>query len=95
MKGKHAKLRWLQDPSEINGNSLNNTNIRREGSRYFRANMREYLKDKINELTTNSMNKNIRDQYGGINEFNRGYEHGSNLVTDGKLSACRFPQHYK
>jgi hypothetical protein len=28
---------------------------------------REYLKDKINEFTTNSKNKNIRDVYRGIN----------------------------
>jgi hypothetical protein len=28
---------------------------------------REYLKDKINELATNSKNKNIRDLYKGIN----------------------------
>jgi hypothetical protein len=50
MKGKQAKLRWLQDPSEINVNGLNN--IRREASRHFWGKMREYLKDKINELIT-------------------------------------------
>jgi hypothetical protein len=38
-------------------------------SRYFRNKKREYLKDKINELATNSKNKNIRDMYRGINEF--------------------------
>jgi hypothetical protein len=31
---KEAKLQWLQGPSEINGDNLNN--VRREGSRYFR-----------------------------------------------------------
>jgi hypothetical protein len=31
---KQAKLQWLQDPSEINGDNLNN--VRREVSRYFR-----------------------------------------------------------
>jgi hypothetical protein len=31
---KQAKLQWLQDPSEINGDELNN--IRRETSRHFR-----------------------------------------------------------
>jgi hypothetical protein len=31
---KQAKLQWLQDPSEINGDNLNN--IRRETSRHFR-----------------------------------------------------------
>jgi hypothetical protein len=57
-------LKWLQDPSEINGDNLNN--VRREASRYFRNNKREYLKDKINELTTNSKKKNIRNLYRGI-----------------------------
>jgi hypothetical protein len=31
---KQANLHWLQDPSEINWDNLNN--IRRETSRYFR-----------------------------------------------------------
>jgi hypothetical protein len=48
-------LQWLQDPSKINGDNL--TNVRREASRYFRNKKREYLKDKINELATNSKNK--------------------------------------
>jgi hypothetical protein len=56
---KHAKLQKLQDPSEINGDNLNN--IRREASRHFRNKKREYLKDKINELAMNSKNKNIRE----------------------------------
>jgi hypothetical protein len=30
---------------------------------------REYLKNKINELETNSKNKNIRDLYKSINKF--------------------------
>jgi hypothetical protein len=47
-QGKQAKLQRLQDPSEINGDNLNN--IRHEASRYFRNKKREYLKDKINEL---------------------------------------------
>jgi hypothetical protein len=58
-------LQWLQDPSEINGDNLRI--VRHEGSRYFRNKKREYLKDKINELATNSKNKNIRDLYRGIN----------------------------
>jgi hypothetical protein len=43
---------------------------------------REYLKDKINELATDSKNKNIRDLYRGINEFKRGYQPRNNLVKD-------------
>jgi hypothetical protein len=43
---------------------------------------REYLEDKINELVTNSKNKNIRDLYRGIREFKRGYQLRNNLVKD-------------
>jgi uncharacterized protein (UPF0297 family) len=71
-------LQWLQDPSEINGDNLNN--VRREASRHFRNKKREYLKDKIKELTRNSKNKNIKDLYRGINEFKRGYQPINNLV---------------
>jgi hypothetical protein len=73
-------LQWLQDPSEINGDNLNN--VRCEASRYFRNKKREYLKDKINELVTNSKKKNIRDLYRGINDFKRGYQPRTNLVKD-------------
>jgi hypothetical protein len=62
---KRTKLHWSQDPNEINGDNLNN--IRREADRYFRNRKEEYLTDKINELATNSKNKNIRDLYRGIN----------------------------
>jgi hypothetical protein len=37
-----------------------------ECSRKFRNKKREYLKDKIDELATNSKNKNIRDLYRGM-----------------------------
>jgi hypothetical protein len=54
---KEAKLQWLQDPSEIIGDKLNN--VRHEASRHFRNKKRDYLKNKIKELPTNSKNKNI------------------------------------
>jgi hypothetical protein len=60
----------LQDPSEINGDNLNN--VRRGTSRHFRIKKREYLKDKINELATNSENKKIRGLYRGINGSKNG-----------------------
>jgi hypothetical protein len=41
---KQAKLQWLQDPSKVNENNMNN--IRYEASKYFRNKKREYLKDK-------------------------------------------------
>jgi hypothetical protein len=59
----------LQDPSEINGDNLNN--VRREASRHFRNKKREYPKDKINELATSSKNKNIKDLYREINLFTK------------------------
>jgi hypothetical protein len=71
-------LLWLQDLSKINGNNLNN--VSRGASRYFRNKKGEYQKDKINELATNSKNKNIRDLYRGINEFKRSYQPRNNLV---------------
>jgi hypothetical protein len=77
---KQAKLQCLQDPSEINGDNLRI--VRHEASKYFRNKRREYLKDKINELATNSKNKNIRHRYRGINEFKRGYQPRNNLVKD-------------
>jgi hypothetical protein len=45
----------------------NLNNVRRKASRYFRNKKSEYPKDGINELATNSKNKNIRDLYRGIN----------------------------
>jgi hypothetical protein len=48
-------------------NEDNMSNVRQEASRHFRNKEREYLKDKINELESNSKNKNIGDLYRGIN----------------------------
>jgi hypothetical protein len=47
---EQAKLQWLQDPSETNGDNLKI--VRREASRYFRNKKKEYLKepDKIDLL---------------------------------------------
>jgi hypothetical protein len=56
---KQAKLQWLQDPSEANEDNL--SAVQQEASRHFRKKKRESLKDKINELESNSKNKNIRD----------------------------------
>jgi hypothetical protein len=52
---KQAKLQWLQNPSQINGNNLKN--LRCETSRTFRKKKREYLKSKSNELENNNKNK--------------------------------------
>jgi hypothetical protein len=53
-----------------------------DASRHFKNKKRECVKDKINERTMHSKNKNIRDQYRGINEFKRGYQHRNGLVRD-------------
>jgi hypothetical protein len=77
---KQAKLQWLQDTSEINGDNMNN--VRREASRHFRNKNGEYLIDKINVFPVNSKSKNIKDPYRGINEFKKGYQPRSNIVKD-------------
>jgi hypothetical protein len=64
---KQAKMQWLEDPSEIIGDYLNNTPISPEVGRHFRDKNTEYLTSKINEPATNSKNKNIRDMYRRIN----------------------------
>jgi hypothetical protein len=77
---KQAKLQWLQDPREANEDNL--SDVRREASRHFRNKKREYLKDKITKLESNSKIKNIRDLYRGINEFKKGYQPRTKLVKD-------------
>jgi hypothetical protein len=62
---KQVKLKWLQDPRKINGDNLNNIGL--EASRNFRKKKNTYLKNEINELVTNSKNKNIRRLYKGMN----------------------------
>jgi hypothetical protein len=79
---KKARLQWLQDPSEVNEDDL--SNVRWEASRHFRNKRREYLKDKIKELESNSKNKDITDLKRGINEFKKGYQSRTNLVKEKK-----------
>jgi uncharacterized protein YaaR (DUF327 family) len=55
---KQAKLQWLQNPSQIDGNNLKN--LRCETNRTFRNKKKEYFKGRINEIETNNKNKNIR-----------------------------------
>jgi hypothetical protein len=44
--------------AKLHGDNLNN--VKRAASRHFRNKKRKYLKDKVNELATNIMNKNKR-----------------------------------
>jgi hypothetical protein len=71
-------MQWLQDPSELNED--NPSDVRREDSRHCRNKKREYLKGKINELGSNSKNKNIRDLYRGTGEFKKGYKRRIKLL---------------
>jgi hypothetical protein len=48
-------------------------NESRKASIHFRNKEREYLKDRINKLESNSKDKNIRELYKGINVFKKGY----------------------
>jgi len=43
-----------------------------------------YLRARIEELETNSKNKNIRVLYRGINDFKKGYQPRCNIVKDEK-----------
>jgi uncharacterized UBP type Zn finger protein len=66
---KEAKL---HNPIKMNKDNL--INVKREASRYFMNKKREYLKDKINKLESNSKNKNTIDLYKGVTEFKKGYQ---------------------
>jgi hypothetical protein len=52
------------------------------------------LKAKIEKPETNSEIKNIRDLYGGINDFKKGYQPRTNIVEDenGGLFADTVPR---
>jgi hypothetical protein len=79
---KQAKMQLLQNPNQNNVDNL--SNVRREASRHFRNKWKKYLRTKINELETNSENKNIRDLYRGINVFKKGYQSRTNVLKDEK-----------
>jgi sulfatase maturation enzyme AslB (radical SAM superfamily) len=66
--------------------------LKRETSKTFRNNKREYLNGKINELETNNKNKNIRDFYKGINEFKKGYQPTINITKDKNGNLLADPQ---
>ena len=53
-------------------------------TRHFRNKKRECQKTEINELETDSKNRNIRDLYRGISDFNKGHQPKSNLVKHEK-----------
>jgi len=60
----------VQDPNQGNVDNLNN--VRRETTRHFRKNKKEYLKAKIDLIEANSETKTIRDLYMGISKLKKG-----------------------
>jgi hypothetical protein len=82
-------MQWLQNPNQSNADNLNN--VRREACRHFRNKKKEYLKAKINELETNSKNKNIGDFYRDISDFKKGYQPRTNVVKEEKGDMVAFP----
>jgi len=53
-------------------NLCNLNNVRHKSGRHFRNKEKAYLKVKFEELATNSMVRNIRKMYRGINDFKKG-----------------------
>jgi hypothetical protein len=77
IKRKQTKLQCLQNQSKTNGDNLNN--VRYEISTTFRNKKEKYLEEKINEIETNSQNKNIRLSYQPRTNL---AEDEKNLLTD-------------
>ncbi|KAJ4430690.1 hypothetical protein ANN_19281 [Periplaneta americana] len=76
----YERLAAVQDPVEANRD--NYFNKRREASCTLRNKKRDYLNEKLNKVETNSENKNIRDLYKGIKEFENGYQARVNMIKD-------------
>jgi hypothetical protein len=85
-----AKLQWLQNPGQINGDNLKK--LRRDTSITSRDKKREYMKGKINELETNNKNKSIRELYRGINEFKKGYQPRIHIIRHENGNLLAYPQ---
>jgi len=79
---KQDKMQRLQDLSQSNVDNLNV--LSRAASRHCRNKKKEYLKAKIEELENNSEIRNIRDLYGGIIGFKKGYQRRTDAVKDEK-----------
>jgi len=67
---KQAEIQWVQKPNQSNVDNLNN--VSRKANRHFRAQKKECLRAKIDELETNSTIK-LSDLYSRINDFKKGH----------------------
>ena len=75
--------------------NVNNLNkVRCEASRRFRNKKKEYLRAKLEELETNSKNKNIRDLYRVIHDFKKGYQPRTSIEWDERGDLVRLPQYF-
>jgi hypothetical protein len=74
-----GQITMVTGSNQTNTNNLNNINL--ETSRSFRNKKWEYLKHRINELATNSVNKKL-ETCRGIYDFKRGRQPRSNLVKN-------------
>jgi hypothetical protein len=75
-----SQIARLQDPSQINGDSLNN--VRHDANRHFRKKVGNIWRAEL-MCFQHSRNKNIRDLCIGINEFMNSYQPRTNLVKNG------------
>jgi hypothetical protein len=78
---KHAKMQWIQDPSQSNEDM---NSARHDANRHFRNKKKSYLKAKTEEPETNSKTETFRDLYRGINDFKTGYQPRTIIVKDEK-----------
>jgi hypothetical protein len=60
--------------------------VQHEASPQFRIKKKECLKAKIDELETDSKNKNIVGLYRGISDFKKGYQPITYIVKDEKVN---------
>ena len=60
-------------------------------SLHFRNKKKAYLKDKIEDLESNSKIKNIMGLYRGISDFKKGYQPRTNIVKDKKGDLLQTP----
>ena len=74
---KQAKLKFLQDPTQLNTDNYHTE--RRETSRTLGNKKRDYLKGKMSEIETNSKNKNSRHLYKEIKDVKKGYQARANV----------------
>jgi hypothetical protein len=86
-------MQWLQDPNQRDIDNLNS--VKREASRQFRKEEKEYLKPEIGEVEISSNIKSSREFYRVIDDLKKGYQPITNIVKDEKGDwFYRLPQYF-